>query len=183
MEEFHKEIRRCRRAAGVVPQGGHWVSPESRWKKMTATMHWYPRCPDLRRALGLSAHSDSGFCSRASCQGCSCSGGDQTGGWQCRRSFLAPSSSTSATSSICMLTNGRFHSVYHRAVVNRNRDRISLGYFLGLPAERQGCRRPCAARLERRLPRRHVAGVQGRPQEGLHHRRLHPRDGLHPHRH
>uniref|UniRef100_A0A0D3G580 Isopenicillin N synthase-like Fe(2+) 2OG dioxygenase domain-containing protein n=1 Tax=Oryza barthii TaxID=65489 RepID=A0A0D3G580_9ORYZ len=137
MEEFHKEIRRRRQAAGVVPQGGHWVSPESRWKKMTATMHWYPRCPDLRRALGLSAHSDSGFCSRASCQGCSYSGGDQTGGWQCRRSFLAPSSSTSATSSICMLTNGRFHSVYHRAVVNRNRDRISLGYFLGPPAERR----------------------------------------------
>uniref|UniRef100_I1PTV1 Uncharacterized protein n=1 Tax=Oryza glaberrima TaxID=4538 RepID=I1PTV1_ORYGL len=78
MEEFHKEIRRRRQAAGVVPQGGHWVSPESRWKKMTATMHWYPRCPDLRRALGLSAHSDSGFCSRASCQGCSYSGGDQT---------------------------------------------------------------------------------------------------------
>jgi gibberellin 3-beta-dioxygenase len=33
-----------------------------------------------------------------------------------------------------ILTNGRFHSVYHRAVVNRDSDRISLGYFLGPPA-------------------------------------------------
>lgn len=32
-----------------------------------------------------------------------------------------------------ILTNGRFHSVYHRAVVNRDLDRISLGYFLGPP--------------------------------------------------
>ena len=65
---------------------------------MTATMHWYPRCPDLRRALGLIAHTDSDLCSRASCQGCSYSGEDQTGGWRCRRSFRATSSSTSATS-------------------------------------------------------------------------------------
>jgi gibberellin 3beta-dioxygenase len=32
-----------------------------------------------------------------------------------------------------ILTNGRFHSVYHRAVVNADLDRISLGYFLGPP--------------------------------------------------
>uniref|UniRef100_A0A0E0R5F1 Uncharacterized protein n=1 Tax=Oryza rufipogon TaxID=4529 RepID=A0A0E0R5F1_ORYRU len=65
---------------------------------MTATMHWYPRYPDLRRAQGLIAHTDSGLCSRASCQGCSYSGEDQTGEWQCQRSFWATSSSTSATS-------------------------------------------------------------------------------------
>uniref|UniRef100_R7VZS6 Gibberellin 3-beta-dioxygenase 2-2 n=1 Tax=Aegilops tauschii TaxID=37682 RepID=R7VZS6_AEGTA len=30
---------------------------------MTATMHlnWYPKCPDPKRALGLIAHTDSGF--------------------------------------------------------------------------------------------------------------------------
>lgn len=34
-----------------------------------------------------------------------------------------------------ILTNGRFCSVYHRAVVNRDRKRISLAYFLGPPAD------------------------------------------------
>uniref|UniRef100_A0A0E0CXH1 Uncharacterized protein n=1 Tax=Oryza meridionalis TaxID=40149 RepID=A0A0E0CXH1_9ORYZ len=60
-------------------------------KTMTATMHWYPRCPDLRRALGLIAHTDSSLCSRASCQGCSYSGEDQTA------STTAPSSTATAT--------------------------------------------------------------------------------------
>ena len=34
-----------------------------------------------------------------------------------------------------LLTNGRFRSAFHRAVVNRERDRISVPYFLGPPPD------------------------------------------------
>nr|CAE05450.3 OSJNBa0073E02.10 [Oryza sativa Japonica Group] len=152
-------------------------------KTMTATMHWYPRCPDLRQARGLIAHTDSALCSR------SCivpglqlfrRGPDR---WVAVPAIVPGDFvlNISDLTSTCILTNGHFHSIYYRAVVNRDRDRISLGYILGPPAGRQGGavagRR--VARPERRLPRHHVARVQGRPQESLHHRRLRPQDGLH----
>uniref|UniRef100_A0A0E0EQJ5 Uncharacterized protein n=1 Tax=Oryza meridionalis TaxID=40149 RepID=A0A0E0EQJ5_9ORYZ len=65
---------------------------------MTATMHWYPRCPDLRRAQGLIAHTDSGLCSRASRQGCSYSGEDQT-------ASTTALSSTATTTGYCSDTS------------------------------------------------------------------------------
>ncbi|KQJ89111.1 hypothetical protein BRADI_4g23540v3 [Brachypodium distachyon] len=34
-----------------------------------------------------------------------------------------------------IVTNGRFHNVFHRAVVSRESHRVSLGYFLGPPAQ------------------------------------------------
>ncbi|KAF8765290.1 hypothetical protein HU200_008725 [Digitaria exilis] len=117
MEEFHKEMRVLAdkllelflRALRLTHEQVAAVEAERRIAEtMTATMHlnWYPRCPDPRRAVGLIAHTDSGFFTFV-------------------LQSLVPGLQLSGT--------GRTGGVYHRAVVNRDMDRISLGYFLGPP--------------------------------------------------
>jgi gibberellin 3-beta-dioxygenase len=94
----------------------------------------YPRCPDPRRALGLIAHTDSGFFTFVLQ---SLVPGLQLFRHAPDRWVAVPAVPGAFVVNVGdlfqILTNGRFHSVYHRAVVNRDLDRISLGYFLGPP--------------------------------------------------
>ncbi|RLM92489.1 gibberellin 3-beta-dioxygenase 2-2-like [Panicum miliaceum] len=145
MEEFHKEMRVLAdkllelflRALGLTNEQVAAVEEERRiGETMTATMHlnWYPRCPDPRRALGLIAHTDSGFFTFVLQ---SLVPGLQLFRHGPDRWVAVPAVPGAFVVNVGdlfhILTNGRFHSVYHRAVVNRNLDRISLGYFLGPP--------------------------------------------------
>ena len=96
----------------------------------------YPKCPDPKRALGLIAHTDSGFFTFVLQ---SLVPGLQLFRHSPDRWVTVPADTRDAFivnvgDLFQILTNGRFHSVYHRAVVNRDSDRISLGYFLGPPA-------------------------------------------------
>jgi gibberellin 3beta-dioxygenase len=94
----------------------------------------YPRCPDPQRALGLIAHTDSGFFTFVLQ---SLVPGLQLFRHDPDRWVAVPAVPGALVVNVGdlfqILTNGRFHSVYHRAVVNRDLDRISLGYFLGPP--------------------------------------------------
>ncbi|KAG2595320.1 gibberellin 3-beta-dioxygenase 2-like [Panicum virgatum] len=145
MEEFHKEMRVLAgkllelflRALGLTDEEVAAVEEERRiGETMTATMHlnWYPRCPDPRRALGLIAHTDSGFFTFVLQ---SLVPGLQLFRHAPDRWVAVPAVPGAFVVNVGdlfqILTNGRFHSVYHRAVVNRDLDRISLGYFLGPP--------------------------------------------------
>ncbi|PUZ58316.1 hypothetical protein GQ55_5G499600 [Panicum hallii var. hallii] len=145
MEEFHKEMRVLAdkllelflRALGLTSEQVAAVEEERRiGETMTATMHlnWYPRCPDPRRALGLIAHTDSGFFTFVLQ---SLVPGLQLFRHGPDRWVAVPAVPGAFVVNVGdlfhILTNGRFHSVYHRAVVNRDLDRISLGYFLGPP--------------------------------------------------
>ncbi|KAG8053211.1 hypothetical protein GUJ93_ZPchr0001g29570 [Zizania palustris] len=145
MEEFHKEVRKLAdrllelflRALGLTGEQIAGVEAERKiGETMTATMHlnWYPRCPDPQRALGLIAHTDSGFFTFVLQ---SLVPGLQLFRRGPDRWVTVPAVPGAFVVNVGdlfhILTNGRFHSVYHRAVVNRDRDRISLGYFLGPP--------------------------------------------------
>ncbi|CAL4958574.1 unnamed protein product [Urochloa decumbens] len=145
MEEFHKEMRALAdrllelflRALGLTADQVAAVEAERRiGETMTATMHlnWYPRCPDPRRALGLIAHTDSGFFTFVLQ---SLVPGLQLFRHGPDRWVAVPAVPGAFVVNVGdlfhILTNGRFHSVYHRAVVNRDMDRISLGYFVGPP--------------------------------------------------
>ncbi|CAO2181115.1 unnamed protein product [Urochloa humidicola] len=145
MEEFHKEMRALAdrllelflRALGLTGDQVAAVEADRRiGETMTATMHlnWYPRCPDPKRALGLIAHTDSGFFTFVLQ---SLVPGLQLFRHGPDRWVAVPAVPGAFVVNVGdlfqILTNGRFHSVYHRAVVNRDMDRISLGYFLGPP--------------------------------------------------
>ena len=145
MEEFHKHMRALAdkllelflMALGLTDEQVGAVEAERRIAEtMTATMHlnWCPRCPDPRRALGLIAHTDSGFFTFVLQ---SLVPGLQLFRHAPDRWVGVPAVPGAFVVNVGdlfhILTNGRFHSVYHRAVVNRDLDRISLGYFLGPP--------------------------------------------------
>ncbi|XBI96216.1 hypothetical protein VPH35_032529 [Triticum aestivum] len=96
----------------------------------------YPRCPDPTRALGMKAHTDSGFFALVM--------QSQVPGlqlfWQgppvdrwVEVSAVPGALIINIGDLFQIITNGRFCSVYHRAVVNRDTKRISLAYFLGPP--------------------------------------------------
>ncbi|PAN17522.1 hypothetical protein PAHAL_3G138000 [Panicum hallii] len=105
---------------------------------LMATMHLnlYPRCPEPERAMGLAAHTDSGFFTFIT--------QSPVPGLQLLRrgpdrwvTVPAPPGALVVVLGdlFQLLTNGRFRSALHRAVVNRERDRISVPYFLGPPAD------------------------------------------------
>lgn len=146
MEEFHREMRALADkllelflvALGLTGEQVAAVESEHKIAEtMTATMHlnWYPKCPDPKRALGLIAHTDSGFFTFVLQ---SLVPGLQLFRHGPDRWVTVPAVPGAMVINVGdlfhILTNGRFHSVYHRAVVNRDSDRISLGYFLGPPA-------------------------------------------------
>lgn len=147
MEEFHREMRALAdkllelflKALGLTDEQVCAVEAEQKiGETMTATMHlnWYPKCPDPQRALGLIAHTDSGFFTFVLQ---SLVPGLQLFRRGPDRWVAVPAVPGAFVVNVGdlfhILTNGRFHSVYHRAVVNRELDRISLGYFLGPPAD------------------------------------------------
>ncbi|KAF0925939.1 hypothetical protein E2562_018741 [Oryza meyeriana var. granulata] len=106
---------------------------------LTSTLHlnMYPKCPDPDRAIGLAAHTDSGFFTFIL--------QSPVPGLQLLRRrpdrwVTVPAGTPRALIVVVgdlfhVLTNGRFHSVLHRAVVNWGSDRISMPYFLGPPAD------------------------------------------------
>uniref|UniRef100_A0A0D9WDE4 Fe2OG dioxygenase domain-containing protein n=1 Tax=Leersia perrieri TaxID=77586 RepID=A0A0D9WDE4_9ORYZ len=104
---------------------------------LTSTIHlnMYPKCPDPERAVGLAAHTDSGFFTFIL--------QSPVPGLQLLRRrpdrWVTVPGTPGALIVVVgdlfhVLTNGRFHSVLHRAIVNRESDRISMPYFLGPPA-------------------------------------------------
>ncbi|XP_047063290.1 gibberellin 3-beta-dioxygenase 1-like [Lolium rigidum] len=147
MEEFHKEMRALGvkvldmfyKALGLSADqiAGGEVERQIR-DTLTATMHlnMYPKCPEPERAIGLAAHTDSGFFAFIM--------QSLVPGLQLLRRgperWVTVPALPGALAVVIgdlfhVLTNGRFHSVLHRAVVNQDRERVSVPYFLGPPKD------------------------------------------------
>ncbi|KAI5009946.1 hypothetical protein ZWY2020_012083 [Hordeum vulgare] len=149
MEEFLKEMRSLANrlmelflvALGLTAEQIAGVEAEHNLtESLTETMHlnWYPKCPDPTRALGLKGHTDSGFFTfvmQSQVPGLHLfRHGPPADRW-----VEVPAVPGALIVNIGdlfqILTNGRFRSVYHRVVVNRERERISVAYFLIPPAD------------------------------------------------
>ncbi|CAN6353931.1 unnamed protein product [Urochloa humidicola] len=147
MEEHHREMMALGRklvdvffrALGLTDEQIAAGETELKTREtLTATMHLnlYPKCPEPERAIGLAAHTDSGFFTLIM--------QSPVPGLQLLRrdperwvTVPAPPGAFAVVLGdlFQLLTNGRFRSAFHRAIVNGDRDRISVPYFLGPPAE------------------------------------------------
>ncbi|OEL26533.1 Gibberellin 3-beta-dioxygenase 2-3 [Dichanthelium oligosanthes] len=147
MEEYHREMRALGgrlldvffTALGLTDDQIAAGETERKIREtLTATIHpiMYPRCPEPEHAIGLPAHTDSGFITLIA--------QSPVPGLQLLRrgpdrwvTVPAPPGALMVVLGdlFQVLTNGRFRSALHRAAVNRERDRISVPYFLGPPAD------------------------------------------------
>ncbi|XP_051212888.2 gibberellin 3-beta-dioxygenase 1-like [Lolium perenne] len=147
MEEFHKEMRALGekvldmfyKALGLSADhiAGGEVERQIR-DTMTATMrlNMYPKCPEPERAIGLAAHTDSVFFTFIM--------QNLVPGLQLLRRgpdrWVTVPAQPGALPVLIgdlfhVLTNGRFHNVLHRAVVNQDRERVSVAYLIGPPKD------------------------------------------------
>ena len=133
----------------------------------------YPRCLDPERAIGLAAHTDSGFFTFVM--------QSLVPGLQLLRRgpdrWVTVPAVPGALAVVVgdlfhVLTNGRFHSVLHRAVVNRERERVSVPYFLGPPKDMKVAPLAAAGAPGRKVAFRAVAGVHGDEGEDVRYGRV-----------
>ncbi|CAL9773490.1 unnamed protein product [Musa acuminata subsp. burmannicoides] len=99
----------------------------------------YPACPDPDRAMGLAEHTDSSLFTvlyQGSVRGLQLLHGNHP--TRRARWVTVPPLPGALVVNVGdlshILSNGRFQSVTHRAIVNRTQTRISVAYFYGPPA-------------------------------------------------
>ncbi|XBI59813.1 hypothetical protein VPH35_040823 [Triticum aestivum] len=151
MEEFHRQMRLAS-ALGVAGVEAERKIVDTMSETVTMHLNWYPKCPDPKRTLGLATHTDSGFFtfvmqSHVSGMQLFRRGPDR---WPGLVGVPPGALIVNISDLFQILTNGRFCSTYHRAVVNRDSTRVSVAYHLGPPAgvkvaplrEAVGCGKP-----------------------------------------
>lgn len=95
----------------------------------------YPPCPEPNRAMGLAAHTDTSLFTIVN--------QSRTSGLQILRDGVGWITVLPVDGALVVnigdllhiLSNGRYRSVLHRAVVNRAVHRISVAYFYGPPLD------------------------------------------------
>nr|BAG32267.1 gibberellin 3-oxidase [Allium fistulosum] len=149
IEEYNKEMKRVAErlmqlmllSLGLTEETIKWAGPMNELQDISSVLQLnsYPACPNPDRAIGLAAHTDSSLLTILY--------QSNTSGLQ----VLRPNKESSPTQwvtvppipgalvvnvgDLChILSNGRFHSVVHRAVVNRTEHRYSAAYICGPPA-------------------------------------------------
>eukprot|EP00253_Pinus_taeda_P016773 PITA_16773 len=97
-------------------------------------LNYYPACPEPELTLGIPPHTDYGCITILS--------QDSVGGFQLRHDDqwkavrpLPNSFIVNIGDHIEILSNGRYKSVVHRAVVNSEKSRISVAALMSLPLE------------------------------------------------
>ncbi|KAL5975203.1 iron ascorbate-dependent oxidoreductase [Asimina triloba] len=103
-------------------------------------MNWYPLCPDPDRCMGLVEHSDSPFVTilyqTANIRGLEVLREDDDASNGPRWVTIDPipgALTINVGDLLHVFTNGRFKTVLHRVLVNRDKSRFSVAHFLGPP--------------------------------------------------
>lgn len=120
-----------------------WTVPSSETTHEAAApviqLNSYPACPDPDRAMGLAEHTDSSLFTvlyQGSVRGLQLLHGNHP--TRRARWVTVPPLPGALVVNVGdlshILSNGRFQSVTHRAIVNRTQTRISVAYFYGPPA-------------------------------------------------
>lgn len=137
MEEYQKEMKGLAaklielmlRSLGLNNEDAKWL----RHPRSLLQLNSYPVCPDPTRAMGLAPHTDSSLLTLLY--------QTTTGGLQVLVDGVlwAPVYPTAGALVVNVgdlmhiLSNGRFKSAVHRAIVNKVHHRISIAYFYGPP--------------------------------------------------
>lgn len=138
MEELAgRLVRLMLRSLGVDDEGMKWAGPVQRLQRVLQ-LNSYPACPDPDRAMGLAAHTDSSLFNivyQSSTSGLQVLRSED-GGAPARWVTVPPLPGALVVNVgdlLHILSNGRFKSVFHRAVVNRSHHRLSAACICGPP--------------------------------------------------
>ncbi|KAL5729444.1 gibberellin 3beta-dioxygenase [Ranunculus cassubicifolius] len=147
MEEYEKEMKNLATrimwvmlgSLGITKEDLKWASPKGELQGACAAlqMNSYPPCPDPNRAMGLAAHTDSTLLTLLY--------QNNTSGLQVLRDGVGWVTVPPVTGALVVnvgdlihiLSNGRYPSILHRAVVHRTRHRLSIAYLYGPPPTTQ----------------------------------------------
>ncbi|XP_077226479.1 gibberellin 3-beta-dioxygenase 1-like [Tasmannia lanceolata] len=142
MEEYEKEMKKVARRLmcmllaylGITKEEVKWAGSKLEFKNMSAALQLnsYPACPDPKRAMGLAEHTDSPLLTILYQSNIS---GLQVlrDGWVTVPP-LPGALVVNVGDLLHVLSNGRFRSALHRAVVNHTHHRLSVAYLWGPPA-------------------------------------------------
>ena len=114
----------------------------------------YPSCPDPNRAMGLAPHTDTSLLTilhQSAISGLEIF--KQGVGWVSVLP-IAGALVVNVGDLLHVLSNARFPSVLHRAVVNRDGcHRLSVAYFYGIPTDSSVCPLPKLLNISGQTPR------------------------------
>ncbi|KAK7330183.1 hypothetical protein VNO77_24370 [Canavalia gladiata] len=140
MEEGQKEMKASTErmmkliveSLELGPEDVKWLKGET---EALFALNSYPICPEPNKAMGLGPHTDTSLLTvvyQSSCSGLQFLGDGI--GWI----PVHPIPGTLVVNVgdlLSILTNGRFKSVLHRAVVNDTHHRVSVAYIYGPPSD------------------------------------------------
>nr|ARJ31381.1 GA 3-oxidase [Epimedium pseudowushanense] len=143
MEDYEKEMKKLSSrlmwlmmgSLGITKEDMKWAGPKGDFGSASAVLQLnsYPPCPDPNRAMGLAAHTDSTLLTVLH--------QNSTSGLQVLKDGvrwvtvppLSGALVVNVGDLLQILSNGRYPSVLHRAVVHRTRHRLSIAYLYGPP--------------------------------------------------
>ncbi|KAI7989462.1 Gibberellin 3-beta-dioxygenase 1 [Camellia lanceoleosa] len=141
MEDYQKEMQALSEiimglmvtSLGLTHEDVKWFKPNNRSKPPQALLQLnsYPVCPDPSQAMGLAPHTDSSLLTllyQSNTSGLQVLHGNS--GWVTVPP-LADALVVNVGDLMHILSNGRFKTTLHRAVVNKAEHRISVAYFFG----------------------------------------------------
>ncbi|XP_050214755.1 gibberellin 3-beta-dioxygenase 3 [Mercurialis annua] len=146
MEKYQKEMKALSeriivlicKSLGLNPEDLDCLfrpNNESNNNQGVLQLNSYPMCPDPERAMGLAPHTDSSLLTILHQGGVS---GLQVYGEEIGWVAVHPVEGALVVNLgdlMHIISNGRFKSAEHQAVVNKTRHRISAAYFYGPPTD------------------------------------------------
>ncbi|KAK9149783.1 hypothetical protein Scep_008540 [Stephania cephalantha] len=125
---------------GITKPDLKWAGPKGDFKEASAglQLNSYPACPDPNRTMGLAAHTDSTLLTilyQNNTSGLQVLKDGSTG-W-ITVPPLPEALVVNVGDLLHILSNGKYPSVFHRAVVHQTRHRLSAAYLYGPPPNTQ----------------------------------------------